>query len=89
MKELNLPFILNKDNKKVFTALLPQGFTSLFAFKDLPGIYLFKSKDDLYSYIGSTVNLYIRCKNHFNNSMNDKKRHPKLYNYISKYNLYS
>jgi len=59
-------------------------FTSLFAFNDPPGICLFKSKeppgspgvrpDNLYSYIGYTVNLYIRCKNHYNNSINNKKK---------------
>lgn len=85
VKELNLPSILNKEKKVNFTAPLPNGFSSLFAFKDLPGIYLFISKDKLNSYIGSTVNLYIRCKNHYNNSINDTKKHPKLYNYIAKY----
>lgn len=65
--ELNLSKYLDKDQDKIFTAPLPTAFTTLFAFKDLPGIYLFKSKDKRYSYIGSTVNLYIRCRNHYNN----------------------
>jgi hypothetical protein len=83
--ELNLSKYLDKNQDRIFTAPLPTGFTTLFAFKDLPGIYLFKSKDNLYSYIGSTANLYIRCKNHYNNSINYKERHPKLYNNIAKY----
>lgn len=86
VKELNLSSVLNKDHKRIFSAPLPIGFTSLFALKDLPGIYLFISKNKLNSYIGSTVNLYLRCRNHYNNSINDKKKHPKLYNYIAKYN---
>jgi len=86
VKELNLSSVLNKDHKRIFSAPLPIGFTSLFALKDLPGIYLFISKNKLNSYIGSTINLYLRCKNHYNNSINDKKKHPKLYNYIAKYN---
>jgi group I intron endonuclease len=86
VKELNLSSVLNKDHKRIFSAPLPIGFTSLFALKDLPGIYLFISKNKINSYIGSTVNLYIRCRNHYNNSINDKKKHPKLYNYVAKYN---
>lgn len=86
VKELNLSKYLDKNQDRIFTAPLPIGFTSLFAFNGQPGIYLFKSKDNLYSYIGSTVNLYIRCKNHFNNSINNKRKHPKLYNNIGKYN---
>jgi group I intron endonuclease len=86
VKELNLSSVLNKDHQRIFSAPLPIGFTSLFALKDLPGIYLFISKNKLNSYIGSTINLYLRCRNHYNNSINDKKKHPKLYNYIAKYN---
>lgn len=85
VKELNLSKYLDKDQDRIFTAPLPTGFTTLFAFKDFPGIYLFKSKDNLNSYIGSTVNLYVRCRNHYNNSINDINKHPKLYNYIAKY----
>lgn len=73
VKELNLSSVLNKDHKRIFSAPLPIGFTSLFALKDLPGIYLFISKNKLNSYIGSTINLYLRCRNHYNNSINDKK----------------
>lgn len=86
VKELNLSKYIDKNQDRIFTAPLPTGFTSLFAFNDQPGIYLFKSKNNLYSYIGSTVNLYERCKNHHNNSINNKKKHPKLYNYVGKYN---
>lgn len=84
--ELNLFKYLDKNQDKIFSAPLPSGFTTMFAFNGQPGIYLFKSKNNLYSYIGSTVNLYMRCKNHYNNSINAKEKHPKLYNNIGKYN---
>jgi group I intron endonuclease len=86
VKELNLSKYLDENQDRIFTAPLPIGFTSLLPFNDQPGVYLFKSKNNLCSYIGSTMNLYIRCKNHYNNSINNKKKHPKLYNYVGKYN---
>jgi hypothetical protein len=79
VSELNLFKYLDKNQDKIFTAPLPIGFTNIFAFNAQPGIYLFKSKNTLDSYIGSTINLYIRCKNHYINSINNKKN---IQNYI-------
>ena len=86
VKELNLSKYLDNNKDSIYTAPLPVGFTSLFAFFGQPGIYLFKSKNNLCSYIGSTINLYVRCKNHYNTSINNKNKHPKLYNHVGKYN---
>lgn len=67
VKELNLSKYLDKSLDPIFRASLPKGFTSMFAFKNIPGIYLFISKDSLSSYIGSTVDLYMRCSFYYIN----------------------
>jgi group I intron endonuclease len=64
---------------------LPSGFSTLFALNDQPGIYFFRSSERESSYIGSTINLYARCRAHLSHSKNAITRHPKLYSFVNKY----
>ena len=82
----NLPSIINNSGiNTCFSAPLPSGFSTLFNFNNQPGIYFFYSKNRKSSYIGSTVNLYERCRAHFSHSKNAITRHPKFYSFINLY----
>lgn len=75
--------VANKDIKSFFH--IPINFY-------LPGIYCFLSKDGLYYYIGSSLNMQTRYNRHlFNLKQRSNKRYseanPKFYSYLNKYGL--
>lgn len=69
VKELNLPSLFSKNLTPVFSASLPEGFSTLYSFKGLPGIYNICSKKGNFSYVGSSLDIYKRCGTNFSNSV--------------------
>jgi len=85
IRELNLPTLFSNKLSPAFSASLPEGFSTLYSFKEVPGIYCISSKEGNASYVGSSLNIYKRCGNHFSYSTRLISRHPKFYPYVGKY----
>jgi group I intron endonuclease len=85
IRELNLPSLFNNQLSPVFSAPLPEGFSTLYSLKGEPGIYCISSKEGEACYVGSSSDIYKRCSSHFSNSAAQVSRHPKFYPYVGKY----
>lgn len=69
----------------MFSASLPEGFSTLYSLKGKSGIYYISSKEGKACYVGSSLDIYKRCSSHFSNSTTQVSRHPKFYSHIGKY----
>jgi hypothetical protein len=86
IKELELSNSIQTNKLLLFSSQAPKAFTELYKYSKMPDIYwLFSTYHKDTSYIGHSTDLYKRLFDHKNYSLNDPKRHPKLYNYINKY----
>lgn len=83
VRKLNLSSF--KNLFPVFSAPLPEGFSTLYTLKGESGIYCISSKKGSACYIGSSLDIYKRCGAHFSNSAKHISKHPKFYPYIGKH----